>query len=103
LKGGHQQPVAVLFVSILERLLLLLLVKILSLRKPEIVNIARNMLRRLRLIFGIIKVLMNSIERIALNTIVNIAEPIQSGMLRTSTTAEHVSSKQEVLSPLKSG
>jgi hypothetical protein len=79
------------------------IVKILSRRKPGTVNIARNMLRKLRLIFGIIKGLMNGIERIALNTIVNIAGPIQSGMLRTSTTAEHVSSKQEVVSPLKSG
>src|SRR2546421_11720563 len=79
------------------------IVKILSPRKPGTVNIARNMLRRLRLIFGIIKGLMNSIERITLNTIVNINEPIQSRMLRTSTTAEHVSSKQEVLSSLKSG
>jgi len=77
--------------------------KILNRRKPGIVNIAGNILRRLRLIFGIIKELMNSIERITSNTIVNIDEPIQSRMLRTSTTAEHVSSKQEVLSPLKSG
>lgn len=79
------------------------IVKILGPRKPGIVNIARNMLRRSRSIFGIIKGLMNSLERITLNTIVNIDELIQSRMLRTSTTAEHVSSKQEVLSLLKIG